>query len=448
MPTPSAHYSYSELEGLWISGGGPARLAPVMAAVAMAESGGSALARNPHDNNGTQTSYGLWQISNGTHSPPSMNWSDPLENARLAVQKWKSQGLGAWGTYTSGLYKRFLKRGVQPTSPGGGLTPKAIPYANPFRSVHGLTPERIDMGVDYAGQGPVYALGPGRITAVNRAWAGGVGAVGPGTWITERLTAGPLRGRQVYVAENITPSVRVGQQVSSQTVIGRLTGQGAGLETGLAAPGAAGQQGETLAAQLGQASTSGDPGAVPTAAGVAYSNLLTQLGAPSGVGPQKGGTGSTAPGWPPPWLVGILGGIDKFLGGTGSTGSGLPGIGGIGGAIQNIANWLNGLNTAIDWLVNPANWVRIIAGVGGGIFVISGVVVLSHVGGQVPIPYVGGSVSARPAALPVGILLVGAGGVGLFIAFHNLPGSPANVGELLGSLRDQAQATSQQQVAA
>lgn len=59
-----------------------------------------------------------------------------------------------------------------------------------------------------------------------------------------------------------------------------------------------------------------------------------------------------------------------------------------------------------------------------------------------------GPLTSRPAALPVGILMVGAGGVLLFVAFHNLPGSPANVGELLGSLRDQAQAATAGQQAA
>src|SRR5216684_1349787 len=105
MPTPSAHLDYAQLEGAWIGAGGPARLAPVMAAIALAESGGNAKAYNPTDNNGTQSSYGLWQISTGTHAPPAANWADPAENARLAVGKWKSQGLGAWGTYASGAWK-------------------------------------------------------------------------------------------------------------------------------------------------------------------------------------------------------------------------------------------------------------------------------------------------------------------------------------------------------
>jgi hypothetical protein len=87
-----------------------------MAAIALAESGGNPSARNDKDNGGTQSSFGLWQISTGTHTPPASNWADPNENARLAVGKYKSQGLKAWGTYTSGAYTRFLANGVPPSS--------------------------------------------------------------------------------------------------------------------------------------------------------------------------------------------------------------------------------------------------------------------------------------------------------------------------------------------
>lgn len=118
-----ANLTYSQLEGLWIKNGGSASLAPVMAAIALAESKGNPNARNDKDNNGTQSSFGLWQISTGTHSPPASNWADPNENAKLAVGKYKSQGLKAWGTYTSGDYKQFLANGVPPSDPsvGGAL---------------------------------------------------------------------------------------------------------------------------------------------------------------------------------------------------------------------------------------------------------------------------------------------------------------------------------------
>jgi Lysozyme like domain len=110
--------TYAQLEGVWIQGGGSAAMAPLMAAIAEAESGGNPDATNPTDNDGKQTSWGLWQISNGTHSMPSPNWNDPVTNAELAVAKYNEQGLGAWGTYTSGAYKAFLSPGTTPDSTG------------------------------------------------------------------------------------------------------------------------------------------------------------------------------------------------------------------------------------------------------------------------------------------------------------------------------------------
>lgn len=103
--------SFQELSNLWIQAGGDARMAPTMAAIALAESSGHPNSTNPTDNKGKQTSWGLWQISDGTHNEPA-NWNVPLENAKMAVQKIKDQGLGAWGTYTSGAYKSFLGGGA------------------------------------------------------------------------------------------------------------------------------------------------------------------------------------------------------------------------------------------------------------------------------------------------------------------------------------------------
>jgi len=115
-----ADYTYGQLETLWINAGGSKALAPLMAAIALAESGGNPGALNTTDNNGTQTSVGLWQVSNGTHSYPA-SWTTPQGNAAEAVAKYQSQGLGAWGTYTSGAYEQYYQ-GSTPASalPQGG----------------------------------------------------------------------------------------------------------------------------------------------------------------------------------------------------------------------------------------------------------------------------------------------------------------------------------------
>jgi len=113
-------YSYGQLETLWTQAGGPKALAPLMAAIALAESSGNPDALNTTDNGGTQTSVGLWQVSNGTHNYPA-SWTTPAGNAAEAVAKYKSQGLDAWGTYTSGAYQQYY-RGSTPASslPQGG----------------------------------------------------------------------------------------------------------------------------------------------------------------------------------------------------------------------------------------------------------------------------------------------------------------------------------------
>jgi len=108
-------YTYAELEGLWINAGGPKAVAPIAAAIAEAESGGCTAAVNPVDNNGTQTSWGLWQISNGTHAMPVPNILNAAVNAQQAVAKYNAAGgFSPWGTYDSGAYKAFVNNGTTP----------------------------------------------------------------------------------------------------------------------------------------------------------------------------------------------------------------------------------------------------------------------------------------------------------------------------------------------
>ena len=112
------------LADLWTQAGGPRNVAPIMAAIAMAESGGRTGATN-QNSNGT-IDYGLWQInSSHTQFDPAKLTSDPAYNARAAVAVYRSQGLGAWTTYTSGAYKSFMGGGSKSaptfgrTRPGG-----------------------------------------------------------------------------------------------------------------------------------------------------------------------------------------------------------------------------------------------------------------------------------------------------------------------------------------
>ena len=145
-------------------------------------------------------------------------------------------------------------------------------YRNPLRDVSGLVPERIDMGVDFNGSGPVYALGNAVVTnatGTNFGWPGG-------GWITYRLTDGPDAGLMVFLAEDVTPAVQVGQHVTSSTVIGTMFRGGDGIETGWAQ-----QSGLSAESQLAEAGGIGGGGPFPTRVGVNFDELLQSLGVPA-----------------------------------------------------------------------------------------------------------------------------------------------------------------------
>lgn len=99
-------YTYAQLEELWENAGGSAALAPVMAAIAEAESSG-----NPDAYNASGAT-GLWQILGAVDPSDQDQLTNPIVNAREAVLKYQTQGLSAWTTYTSGAYEQFLKGGV------------------------------------------------------------------------------------------------------------------------------------------------------------------------------------------------------------------------------------------------------------------------------------------------------------------------------------------------
>jgi hypothetical protein len=146
-------YNYAQLEQLWINAGGPASVAPVAAAIAEAESSGNANATNATDNNGTQTSWGLWQISNGTHNQPVANILSPTVNAQQAVAKYQAaNGFSPWGTYDSGAYTAFLSPGTTP----GGTVPTAATLTAANSTAGGDNPATCLLG---AGEGGIFGIG-------------------------------------------------------------------------------------------------------------------------------------------------------------------------------------------------------------------------------------------------------------------------------------------------
>jgi hypothetical protein len=169
-------------------------------------------------------------------------------------------------------------------------TASAVSFSNPVGQ--GLIAGRIDMGVDFGGAGPLYALGPGTIVSVdNSGWPGGV-------FLVIQLDS----GQYVYYAEDVAAAVVAGQRVAAGELIGHATGGGDGIEIGWAD----GAAGDTMAMRHGQQSPVGDPGSRSTAYGASMNALLVSLGAPSGQlqGPVYGSapgvataarTGSSAP---------------------------------------------------------------------------------------------------------------------------------------------------------
>jgi hypothetical protein len=142
---------------------------------------------------------------------------------------------------------------------GGGstATPNAAGLVNPIG--HGLVRGRTDMGVDFTGSGPLYAIGPGTITNIaGSGWPGGI-------YILLKLD----NGQYVYYAEHITPAVSVGQRVKAGDLIGHALDGYPWIEIGWG----------TSTPQEAQAHGHYSEGVV-TSEGQSFAALLTQLGAP------------------------------------------------------------------------------------------------------------------------------------------------------------------------
>ena len=156
-------------------------------------------------------------------------------------------------------------------------------YVNPLRGVTALLPQEVDQGVDYCGSGPIYALGDGVVVNVYDAqWPSGV-------FISYRLSNGPARGRYVYVAENVTPSVHVGERVTAATALGVLHDAKTCLETGWADPPSSPERAAAHRYYNGKNST---------AYGLNFNALLVALGVRPGLPQPDGPPGPLPPHWP------------------------------------------------------------------------------------------------------------------------------------------------------
>ncbi len=161
--------------------------------------------------------------------------------------------------------------------PASGSCGTAAPgqYVNPFARSRGAYVTRLDMGADVAAQGPIDALGDATITYAATGIGGGWVCEGPypNGGIVYRLNDGPDRGKLVYVAEDIVPTVHAPQTVTAGQQIATFAGSDC-IETGWAAQ-ASGVA--TYAAVSGGGYTDG-AGCNPTAAGENFYDLLHSLG--------------------------------------------------------------------------------------------------------------------------------------------------------------------------
>lgn len=115
--------TYAQLEGLWITNGGSKAVAPLAAAIAMAESSGRTDVTSANPDGGINV--GPWQLdTKGKGAGYTVaQLQNPATNAAVAV-KGSNNGTdwSAWATFASGAYKRFMSAGTTPdmSVPGGG----------------------------------------------------------------------------------------------------------------------------------------------------------------------------------------------------------------------------------------------------------------------------------------------------------------------------------------
>jgi hypothetical protein len=148
-------------------------------------------------------------------------------------------------------------------------------YVDPLAGAR-VKPERVDMGVDYAGSGTLAAIGAARLTYVATSGTGW-----PGAFIEYQLLGGPDAGRYVYYAEGVIPAprLRAGQTVAAgQPIASIIPHYESGIELGWGA----GASTKTHAAAAGQWSATDDENDVASPAGKSFSGLIASLGGPPG----------------------------------------------------------------------------------------------------------------------------------------------------------------------
>ncbi len=264
----------------------PGRVAAVLLSFVLAAAGFSYLAAHGSRVLGQAAAFN--HAAGTAATGPQSGRADQVATSAPAIPEHSNGNRFAGRQSKRGPARRHARPSQAPT-PSASVTSG---YANPLRGVSGLIPERIDMGVDFGGAGPVYALGDAVIT---NATAGDAGWPGGG-WITYRLTSGPAAGLTVYLAEDVTPDVQVGEVVTSSTVIATMFDGGDGIEFGWAQP-----DGSSAESQLAVAGGISGGGPFPTLIGLNFEELLQTLGVPAANNRYSPPYGLLPTGYPATW---------------------------------------------------------------------------------------------------------------------------------------------------
>ena len=104
----------------------------------------------------------------------------------------------------------------------------------------------------------------------------------------------------VYVAENVTPTVSVGEKVTSSTVIANMYNGGAGIETGWAQP-----TGASAESQLPEAGGISGGGPFPTGIGLNFEELLEATGVPAANNLGQATSGIVPSNYPTDWAAAL-----------------------------------------------------------------------------------------------------------------------------------------------
>jgi hypothetical protein len=266
----------------------PVQVAAAAAGVALvAAAVGPAIASSGHGS-GLGTASALHPVSStssGVVATKAHGGSQPLGHSHTAALHHTQKALAQRGAAKKAAARRRQAEAAAAL---------AADYQNPVRDIGGLILERIDQGVDFGGAGPIYAIGPAVVTNASGASGGWPG----GGWITYQFTSGPAKGEQVYVAEDVRPTVTVGEHVTSSTVIANMFNGGDGIETGWAQP-----SGDSAESQLPEAGSVNGAGPFPTDVGSNFDQLLHAVGVPYAPNYGQAPSGALPSRYPTDWVT-------------------------------------------------------------------------------------------------------------------------------------------------